>query len=164
MKKLWVWIAVAVGLVAAIVTTTIAVASQPTFSVYFASESYEITADQKAAIDAHKGELNSANLITIQGFVQNSPSSTALVGPEHLSMLRAQAVEAYIRSILKDDSVGTTTIINGPDVTPAPTSTLPKTGPDKPKRLYVVQRMGQPLIDFSFKDARRVEVYVQKSR
>ena len=162
MKKLWVWIAVLAGVGIALATTIVAVANQPTATVYFAAESYELTTDQKAAIDAKKGELNSANLITIQGFVQNSPSATATVGPEHLSLLRAQAVEAYIRSILKDDSVGTTTIINGPDVTPTPTTTLPQTGKDKPKRLYVVQRMGQPLIDFSFTDARRVEIYASK--
>lgn len=162
MKKRWVWIAVIVGIIVAVVATSSALAAQPAVTVYFGTESYELTPEQKAAIDAKKGELNSANLITIQGFVQNSPSANANQGPEHLSLLRAQAVEGYIRSILKDDSVGTTTIINGPDVTPAPTSTPPQTGPDKPKRLYVVQRMGQPLIDFSFKDARRVEIFVQK--
>lgn len=141
MKKPWIIvmaIAALVGLGAATFGTIRASASAPDVTVYFTSEDFSLSQEQKEQIDSQLDQLAQAKRIIVHGFVQDSPPEYENRGPENLSAKRADAVAKYIQQALNQ-----------------------RPG-KKQNATYVVEGLGQPPFDFTFREARRVEVFLQQ--
>jgi len=108
----------------------------PTRVIYFAHEDFSLDQEQKAALDELEPLLGDAVAVRIDGYVQRSREDDRQKGPARLSEKRAQAVENYLRSMVKQRS------------------------PQKAPIEWVVSGKGQPSWDVGLPWARRVEVFI----
>ncbi len=109
----------------------------PTRVVYFDHEDFSLSQDQKASLDELVPLLEEAERVEIDGYVQRSREAERNKGPARLSEKRAQAVENYLRSQVKERS------------------------PQKAEIEWAVFGKGQPPWDVGLPWARRVEVFIE---
>lgn len=76
----------------------------PNHVVYFEPEDFSLDPGQKQELDALIPLLEDAESVNIEGFVQRSREEDQQAGPARLSEKRAQAVENYLRSLVKERS------------------------------------------------------------
>lgn len=137
MRKNTVWIAVGI-IVASLVGGGIAwAATAPIHITYFDVEDFSLSQDQKAELDQLLPALEQATSVRIDGFVQRSREEDRQKGPARLSEKRAQAVENYLQSQLKERS------------------------PNKQDIEWTTIGRGQPPFDVGFPWARRVEITIE---
>ncbi len=137
MRRSFVWIVVGI-IVASLVGGGIAWATTaPTQVVYFEVEDFSLSPDQKAELDELVPALEQATAVRIDGFVQRSREADREKGPARLSEKRANAVENYLQSQVKERS------------------------PNKQDIEWTTVGRGQPPFDVGFPWARRVEITIE---
>jgi len=109
----------------------------PGHIVYFEREDFSLDQEQKIALDALAPQLEEATTVRIDGYVQRSQESDKMVGPARLSEKRAQSVENYLRSMVKERS------------------------PQKAEINWVAVGKGQPPFDVGLPWSRRVEIFIE---
>jgi outer membrane protein OmpA-like peptidoglycan-associated protein len=135
--KRGVWIAVALAVVAVLIGSGVAWAlTAPTQVIYFDHEDFSLSQEQKASLQELVPLLEEAERVQINGYVQRSREQDRNKGPARLSEKRAQAVENYLRSQVKERS------------------------PQKAQIEWVAQGKGQPPWDVGLPWARRVEIFI----
>jgi len=132
------WLVTAIVVVLSLTGGGIAWAlTAPTRVVYFAHEDFSLDQEQKAALDELEPLLEDAVVVRIDGYVQRSREDDRNKGPARLSEKRAQAVENYLRSMVKQRS------------------------PQKASIEWEAAGKGQPPWDVGLPWARRVEIFIQ---
>jgi outer membrane protein OmpA-like peptidoglycan-associated protein len=109
----------------------------PARVVYFEIEDFSLDQDQKSALDAVVPLLEDAEQVRIDGYVQRSREGDENKGAARLSEKRAQSVENYLRSQVKERSK------------------------NKAEISWVSVGRGQPPWDVGLPWARRVEIFIE---
>lgn len=104
--------------------------------VYFETERFALTQDQRAELNALLPELRDASTVRIDGYVQRSREADRDKGPARLSEKRADAVHRYLENSLR------------------------QSGPPFPDIEWTVSGRGQPPFDVGLPISRRVEIFI----
>ncbi|CAB4572968.1 unannotated protein [freshwater metagenome] len=105
--------------------------------VFFESEDFSLSQEQKRELDSLLPQLENASKVIVSGFVQRSRPEDRNKGPARLSHKRADAVAKYLQNLVKERSKR------------------------KQNIEWVVEGLGQPPLDPGTIFARRVEIRIE---